>query len=125
MIKKVQMITRQIPSVFIVTSHGFVSLVTNQKFPVSSLVQSMMLNRPYPHRISGVCLPCLLMLSTQKKMNPVFSNVIQLTNSVTSHTRAKHFAVWCGACSPDWARGRFPLAEDQFGMENAPLPVTV
>ena len=64
-------------------------------------------------------------ITTQKKKNPVFSNVIQLTNSVTSHTRAKHFAVWCGACSPDWARGRFPLAEDQFGMENAPLPVTV
>ena len=40
---------------------------------------------------------------------------------VTSHTRAKHFAVWRGARSLDWARGRFPLAEGQSGMEKAPL----
>ncbi len=45
--------------------------------------------------------------------------------NVTSHTRTKLFAVWCGACSPDWAQGPFPLAEGQFGMENAPLPVTM
>ena len=44
---------------------------------------------------------------------------------VTSHTRTEHFAVWCGAYSPDWAQRRFPLAEGQFGMENAPLLVTV
>ena len=38
---------------------------------------------------------------------------------VTSYTRTKHSAVWCGGSHFDWAQGRFPLAEGQFGMENA------
>ena len=45
--------------------------------------------------------------------------------SVTSHTRTKHIAVWCGVYSPDWAQGRFSLAQGRFGMENAPLLVKV
>jgi hypothetical protein len=44
---------------------------------------------------------------------------------VTSHTRTKHLAVWCGGSDFYWAQGRFPLAEGLFGMENALLLVTV